>query len=250
MRFSTRSVLVLAAVCAVALGVLAQPVCASFNQLPNVPNPTYAQFLAAGFNPVNSALNTVYNTGGSHPVTGNMTSRVFKSGSTYAYLYQVSIANTVPNTKNLVINYKVTPWASAFGNFTLIPKNGPQPVYQIDVLGKNQANTSGFTFFNNTGNKSVSTAQGVDHQFLQANFVNSNSNGLRRGTTSMVLVVFSNLAPKIGNSHITVAGAGTGSADTPVYVPAPEPSSLVMLAIGGAGLVGLPMWRRRRPAQA
>jgi hypothetical protein len=241
--------LVLVAAIALVLGSVAPAARASFNQLPSVPNPTYKQFVAAGFSPFNSAINTVYNSGGSHPVSGNMTSQVFKNGNTYAYMYQISIANVSSQQKNIVINYKVTPWASAFANFTLIPKNGPQPVYQIDTLGKGQANTSGFTFFNGGGLKSVQTAQGTDFQFLQANFVNSTTNGLRRGTTSMVLVAFSHLKPKVGNSHITVGGAGTGSADAPAYVPAPEPSSLMMLAIGGAGLLGLPLWRRR-PAQA
>jgi hypothetical protein len=231
------------------LATTACPARASFNNLPNGPNPTYAQFLAAGFAPVTSALSTVYNTGGKHPVTGNMTSRVFKSGATYAYLYQISVANTVAQTKNLVINYQVTPWGSAFANFALIKKNGPKQVYQIDLLGKGQANTSGFAFFS-SGLKSVTTAQGVDGQFLQGNFANSLSNGLRRNTTSEVLVVFSKLGPKIGNSHITVGGAGTGSANAPAYVPAPEPSSILMLALGGAGIVGLRRCRKGQPQPA
>jgi hypothetical protein len=232
------------------LGTAASPVQASFNQVPSAPNPSYAQFLAAGFTPVTAALSSVYNTGGSHPIIGDMTSRVFKSGNTYAYLYQVSIANVSSQQKNLVLNYQVTPWASGFANFTLVPKNGPHPVYQIDMLGKGQANTSGFTFFTGGGLKSVSSAQGVDGSFLQANFVNSLPNGLRRGTTSMVLVAFSSLAPKIGNSHISAGGQDTGSADAPVYVPALEPPSLVMLALGGAGLVGLHRWRRGRSQPA
>jgi hypothetical protein len=245
-----RSVTVKVAALALVLGVGAHQARASFNTTPNQPTrATYQTFLAGGFTPVTSTINTVYNTGGKHPVTGNMTSRVFKSGNTYAYLYQVSIANTVPNTKNLVISYKVTTWASNFANFTLNTKQGPLPVYQMDTLGKGQLNTSGFTFFS-SGLKLTDTAQGVNGQYLQANFLPNMSSGLRRGTTSSVLIAFSPLAPKIGNSHITVSGLGTGSADTPVYVPAPEPSSLVMLALGGAGLVGLPLWRRRRPPQS
>jgi hypothetical protein len=244
---STRRHAICLSTAALLLVTAAWPAHASFNQLPSKPNPTYAQFVGAGFAPVTATLSTVYNTGGKHPVSGNMTSRVFKSGTTYAYLYQISIANTVPNTKNLVINYKVTPWASAFANFTLVPKGKSQQAYQIDILGKGQKNTSGFSFFT-TGLQTVSSAQGVDGQFLQGNFANSLSTGLRRNTTSQVLVVFSKEAPKVGNSHITVGGAGTGSADAPAYAPAPEPASILMLAIGGAGLVGLRRWRKARPA--
>jgi hypothetical protein len=232
---------------ALLLGPLALRAPAGFNTAPNMPQrATYQTFLAGGFSPVNGGLSLTYNTGGNHPVTGTFTSQTFKSGNTYAYLYQVSIANTTVNTKNLILSYKITPWTGAFLNFTL-GNVGSHPVYQIDSLGKNQPNTSAFTFFQ--GLKRTDSAQGVDNSFLLANFINSLSNGLRRGTTSTILVAFSNRAPRIANSHITVGGSGTGSADVAAYAPVvPEPSSLVMLALGGVGALGLPLWRRRRPA--
>jgi len=233
---------------ALVLGAVAHQARASFNTAPSAPQRTsYQTFQVCGFTPVNSTLNIAYNTGGAHPVTGTMASRVFKSGSTYAYLYQISIGGKVPNAKNLVISYKVTPWATAFTNFTMNTPHVTKSVFQIDQLGP-VANTSGFTFFPGGGLKRTDLAQGVDGSFLLADFVANYSTGLRRGTTSTILIAFSKLAPGIGNSHITVAGLGTGSADVPVYVPAPEPSSLMMLALGGAGLVSLPLWRRRRLA--
>jgi len=207
-----RSVTVPVAALALVLGPVALQARASFNTTPNQPNLTSLQtFLAGGFTPVTSTLTHSYNTGGSHAITGNMSSQVFKSGSIYAYLYQVSIANIPANQKNLVLNYKVTPWASAFVNFTLGNK-GSNPVYQMDMTGKGQPNTTGFTFFPGGGLKKTDTSQGVDGAFLMANFIANLSTGLRRGTTSTVLLAFTTAAPGLGNSHITVGGMATGSA--------------------------------------
>jgi hypothetical protein len=173
-----------------------------------------------------------------------MTSEVFKSGNTFAYLYQVSIGNTIANTKNLVMNYQVTPWSTGFTSFTLNKQLGPKPVYQIDQLGM-ASNTSGFTFFPGGGLQRMSSAQGVDGAFLQANFLLNLTTGLRRGTTSTILVAFSSKGPGIGNARLTVGGQGTGGATVPVYVPTPEPSSLLLLALGGAGLLGLCRGKRQ-----
>jgi len=244
MRTTIRWVIPKIAALALLAGPLALQAPASFNTSPNRPQRVSLQtFLAGGFTPVNGVLNSAYNTGGSHPVTGTMSSRVYKSGTTYAYLYQISMNHSVINVKNLILSYHVTPWNGTFLNFTL-GNVGSNPAYHIDVTG-NATNNTGFAIFN--GLKKVDTAQGVDGQFLQANFVNSLSSGLVRGATSTILVVFTNQAPRVGNSHITVGGLATGSADVPAYAAVvPEPSSMAMLALGGIGLVGVPLWRRRR----
>jgi hypothetical protein len=218
---------------------------ANFNTAPNQPQrASYQTFLAAGFTAVTVPLTSAYNTGGARPVTGSVTSRVFKSGNNYAYLYQVSIANTIANTKNLIVNFQVTPWTTGFTSFALNKKMGAMPVYQIDQLGM-AANTSGFTFFPGSGLQRMSSGQGVDGSFLEASFLFGSSSGLRRGTTSTILVAFSTAGPGIGSARLTVGGQGTGSASVPVYVPTPEPSTLLLLSLGGVGLLGLGLRRKK-----
>jgi MYXO-CTERM domain-containing protein len=241
-----RSLGVNVAVLTLVLGPAAFTARASFNTSPGSPiKISYKTFLTTGVTPFTPVQSVSFSTGGKHPISGMILSQVFKKGHMYAYLYQIQIANVAANSGRTLNSFTIAPWKSAFASYT--KDNRTYAVAQITMLGSGQANTSGFLFPGST--VAFSTAQGTDGVSLIGNFPTS-GNALRRGTTSAVLVVLSHKAPVEGSLQGTANAGTTGSVDGGVYVPSPEPSSLVMLALGGAGLVGLPLWRRRRPAQS
>jgi hypothetical protein len=221
---------------------------AGFDTSPNPPKTiTYKQFIAAGAQAVNKGMTSQFSGGpGQNPVTGTVVSQVFQDPKTklYAYLYQITVDKS-PNDQN-VSRFFLARWKTTFATFTR--GNDKSPVFQITSLGDNAPAADPFKLPANTVH--YTEAEGRDNFALLGSFTNDKTKtGLTAGSVSAILVVFSEKGPKVEKAF----GVGVTMADltqfvyVDAYVPTamPEPSSLLMLALGGAGVAGM-SWRRRR----
>jgi hypothetical protein len=248
-RLTQRALLGVAAL-AILFGPASVAARADFDTSPNPPRSiSYKQFIDSGFQPVNMGKTSKFTSGGNMPTTGTVISRVFQDPKTklYAYLYQITVDNVDGNAGKQVNKFFMGRWRSAFATFTRGEVSAP--VFQITERGMSNPDPGPF-MLPNKGVVPYVEASGDDNAGLEGFFVNDkNKTGLRKGQVSGILVVFSTKAPKVDNNF--GVGVKTGISTTfyyvDVYTPmgVPEPSSLVMLALGGAGLAGIG-WRRQR----
>jgi hypothetical protein len=159
------------------------------------------------------------------------------SGATYVYLFQVTNGGSDSNTIFSfstgfapTVSSSITSWGYFQG--TVFTENGVEvsasnPLDPGTTLGFDSASTSDPT---------ASLLFRTSNSILAYSF--DNGAGIAAGGTSSIIVYTSNLAPDMFSSQITYgayagSGATPGAADT-----VPEPSTILLMTLGLAGLAG------------
>jgi hypothetical protein len=180
------------------------------------------------FAPVVAPLTSPYSDGQGD--TGSIVSRVFFNApqNVFAYAYQVQ------TTTGTVAGLSV-PWAPTFATFSALgippaTSNGNNAYYEIDDSAQN-----GFAAAPAGVGVPATFAQGIDHSSALFAF------GGGAGDT-YVQVVFSTVGPTTKNATFI----STGTAQAPVFSPAPEPSAMALWGLSGVGLAAGAFIRRFR----
>lgn len=168
--------------------------------------------------PATSLLISPYNYGGTF--VGNIYSQTFVlPGGEYLYLYQA--ANTGPSILELMGVAPISGFAEA-GYLTEVPAGFLEG-------GKTPLNYGGV----------YAVMYDSDSKLLTFNYSSFFGAHLNAGEHSVALCVRSPFAPTLGEAY--VIDGGVAAAD--VWIPVPEPSSMMVLL---SGLAGLGMLKRRR----